>query len=66
LVIDGNRIAFGWNERLWADAPAYRGFATLVFNDDGLIESYEGMLDTAAVAAAIEAAGTAVGQTSIS
>jgi hypothetical protein len=49
-----------------ADAPAYRGFSTLVFNDDGLIESYAGMLDTAAVAAAIATAGTAAGQTSIS
>ena len=55
LVIDGNRLVFGWNERqegMRADAPAYRGISTFVFDDDGLIASYEGMFDTAAVAAA--------------
>lgn len=66
VVIDGSRLVLGWNERLWADAPVYRGFSTLVFNDDGLIESYEGLLDTAAVAAAIGAAGTSAGQRSTS
>jgi hypothetical protein len=66
VVIDGNRLVLGWNERLCADAPAYRGFSTLVFNDDGLIESYEGMLDTVAVAAVIEAARTTTGQGSTS
>jgi hypothetical protein len=35
-----------------ADAPAYRGISTFVFDDDGLVTSYEGMFDTAAVAAA--------------
>jgi len=53
--IDGNRLAVGWNERqdgMRSDAPAYRGISTFVFNDDGLVASYEGMFDTAAVAAA--------------
>ena len=57
-VIDGNRLVTGWNERqvgMRRDAPAYRGFSTFVFNDDGLIASYEGMFDTAAVAAALAA-----------
>ena len=55
VAIDGNRLVIGWNERqggMRADAPAYRGFSTFVFNDDGLVASYEGMFDTAAVAAA--------------
>ena len=54
-AIDGNRLIFGWNERqegMGADAPAYRGISTYVFDDDGLVKSYEGMFDTAAVAAA--------------
>jgi ketosteroid isomerase-like protein len=55
VVVDGNRLVVGWNERhneMRSEAPAYRGFQTFVFNDDGLIASYEGMFDTAAVAAA--------------
>ncbi len=55
VVVDGNRLVVAWNERhseMRTDAPAYRGFSTFVFNDDGLIASYEGMFDTAAVAAA--------------
>jgi hypothetical protein len=55
LVIEGSRLVVGWNERqagMRADAPAYRGISTFVFNDDGLVTSYEGMFDTAAVAAA--------------
>jgi hypothetical protein len=52
VVVDGNRLVCAWNERLRTDAPVYRGFSTFVFNDDGLIASYEGMFDTAAVAAA--------------
>ncbi len=55
MVIDGNRLVIGWNERqagMRSDAPAYRGISTFVFNDDGLVASYEGMFDTAAVAAA--------------
>ncbi len=58
VVIDGNRLAIGWNERqesMADDAPAYRGISTFVFDDDGLIASYEGMFDTAAVAAAVGA-----------
>jgi hypothetical protein len=63
VAIDGNRLVLGCNERLWADAPAHRGFPTLAFNHEGLIESYEGMLDTVAVVAVIEAAVTTAGQT---
>lgn len=58
LAVDGSRLVFGWNQRPEgepADGLAYRGFSTLVFNDDGLIESYEGMLDTAQVMAATSA-----------
>jgi len=54
-AIDGNRLVVGWNERqeaMRADATAYRGISTYVFNDDGLIVSYEGMFDPAALAAA--------------
>jgi len=50
-AIDGNRVAVGWNQRLegaQADAPLMRGFSTYVFDDDGLVASYEGMFDTAA------------------
>jgi hypothetical protein len=36
------------------DAQAYRGFSTFVYDDDGLITSYEGMFDTAAVEAALQ------------
>ena len=45
----------GWNERQEgqrADSPAYRGISTWVFDDDGLVASYEGFFDPAAVAAA--------------
>ncbi len=55
VAIDGNRLVVGWNERhggMRADAPAYRGIVTIVFNDDGLIASHEGIFDTAAVVAA--------------
>ena len=55
IAIDGNRLVVGWNERQEgqrADRPAYRGISTWVFGDDGLVESYEGMFDPAAVAAA--------------
>ncbi|MBW2423885.1 MAG: nuclear transport factor 2 family protein [Deltaproteobacteria bacterium] len=54
-AIDGNRLVVGWNERqerMRADAPPYRGFSTFVFNDDGLVTSYEGMFDMVAVAEA--------------
>jgi hypothetical protein len=50
VVIDGNRLAVGWNERQQAmpdDAPPYRGISTFVFDDDGLVASYEGMFDPA-------------------
>jgi hypothetical protein len=49
-AIDGNRVAVGWNQRpegARADVPLMRGFSTYVFDDDGLVASYEGMFDTA-------------------
>jgi hypothetical protein len=55
VAIDGNRVVVAWNERVREGGPVYRGFSTLVFNADGLIEAYEGMFDTAAVAAATAA-----------
>ena len=55
VAIDGNRLAMGWNERQHPGAPVYRGFSTIVFDGDGRIESYEGMFDTAAFAAATAA-----------
>ena len=57
-VIEGNRLVLGWNERLPSmteSAPSYRGMSTLVFNDAGLIVEYEGVFDTAAVVAALNA-----------
>ena len=36
-------------------APRYRGFSPFVFDESGLIRSYEGMFDTAAVFAAMKA-----------
>ncbi len=57
-AIDGNRLVVGWNERqesMQESAPRYRGFSTFVFDESGLIRSYEGMFDTAAVFAAIKA-----------
>ena len=56
VVIDGNRLAVGWNERqasMPEDAPPYRGFSTFLFDDEGLVRAYEGMFDTAAVVAAL-------------
>ena len=57
VAIDGDRLVIAWNERQHEDAPSYRGFSTFVFDDDGLIESYEGMFDTAAVTAAVQSPG---------
>jgi hypothetical protein len=57
-AIDGTRLVVGWNERqesMKASAPRYRGFSTFVFDEAGLIRSYEGMFDTAAVVAAMNA-----------
>ncbi len=57
-AIDGNRLVLCWNERLPSmkdSAPSYRGISTLVFDDSGLIREYEGVFDTAAVVAAINA-----------
>ncbi len=56
MVIDGNRLCFGWNERqesMPATAPSYRGFSTYVFDENGLVTEYEGMFDMLAVAAAM-------------
>ncbi len=58
VAIDGNRLVAGWNERQGdqrADSPAYRGISTWVYDDDGLVASYEGFFDPAAVAAATAA-----------
>ena len=54
--IEGNRLAVGWNQRqqsMPADRPPYRGISSFVFDDDGLVKSYEGIFDTAAVVAAL-------------
>lgn len=56
VVIEGNRLVVGWNERqesMPADRAPYRGISTFVFDDDGLVASYEGIFDTAAIAAAL-------------
>ena len=58
VAIDGNRLVVGWNERQGgqrAESPAYRGISTWVFDDDGLVVSYEGFFDPAEVAAATAA-----------
>ena len=57
-VVEGNRLVLGWSERLCSmkeSAPSYRGISTLVLNDAGLIVGYDGVFDTAAVAAAVNA-----------
>jgi nuclear transport factor 2 (NTF2) superfamily protein len=57
-AIDGNRLVVGWNERQEStkeSARRYRGFSTFVFDESGLISNYEGMFDTAAVFAAMNA-----------
>ena len=57
-AIEGDRLVVGWNERqetMADDAAPYRGISTFVFGDDGLVRAYEGMFDTAAVAAAMGA-----------
>jgi CRISPR-associated Cas5-like protein len=57
-AIDGNRLVVGWNERqesMRESAPRYRGISTFVFDESWLIGSYEGMFDTAAVFAAMNA-----------
>jgi hypothetical protein len=56
VVIEGNRLVVGWNERQEQQrpgSPAYRGISTFVFDDEGLVASYEGIFDTAALAAAV-------------
>ena len=58
VVIDGNRLSFGWNERqesMSPSAPPYRGISTFVFDANGLVSEYEGMFDLVAVAEAIGA-----------
>jgi hypothetical protein len=58
IAIDGNRVVMCWNEcevREAGNSDRYRGVSTFVFNEDGLIQSYEGMFDTAAVARAMAA-----------
>jgi hypothetical protein len=55
-AIDGNRLVLAWNERLLSmkeSTPPYRGMSTVVFDESGLIREYEGVFDTAAVAAAL-------------
>lgn len=57
-VVEGNRLVLGWNERLPSmkeSTPSYRGISTLVFDETGLIVEYEGVFDTTAVAAAVQA-----------
>ncbi len=57
LVIEGNRLAVGWNERqrgMREDAAPYRGISTFAFDDDGLVSAYEGMFDPAKILAALE------------
>lgn len=56
VLIEGNRLAVGWNERqqgMRDDAAPYRGISTFVFDDDGLVAAYEGMFDPAKLAAAV-------------
>ena len=52
ITIDGDRVAFGWNERRGPGGPTIRGMSTLVYAGGGLFSHYEGMFDTAAVVAA--------------
>lgn len=55
IAIDGNRAVMCWNEcqvRETGNSERYRGISTFVFTEDGLIQTYEGMFDTAAVTAA--------------
>jgi ketosteroid isomerase-like protein len=55
VVIEGNRLVVGWNERQvvqGVESSSYRGISTWVFNDDGLVESYEGFFDPATTPAA--------------
>jgi ketosteroid isomerase-like protein len=52
IAIDGNRVVMCWNECVVSEtgnSGRYRGISTFVFNEDGLIQGYEGMFDTAAV-----------------
>ena len=52
FAIDSNRVAFGWNERQ-GDSDTYRGMSTLVYGSNGRYSQYEGIFDTAALAAAL-------------
>ena len=60
VVIDGNRLVFGWTERQ-GDAPPYRGIGNYRFNEDGLITCYEGMFDPATLPAAAITGAVGVG-----
>ena len=51
ITVDGDRVAVGWNERQSPSGPAIRGISTLVYAGSGRFSHYEGMFDTAAVAA---------------
>ena len=47
-VIDGNRLVVGWSERLGKDSgdtPWYTGVSMFLFDDQGLIQAYEGTFD---------------------
>lgn len=55
-AIDEHRLVVCWNEEqesMSDAAPRYRGISTFVFEENGMICEYEGMFDTAAVAAAV-------------
>ena len=57
VVIDGNRLSFGWNERQESMSPSavpYRGISTYVFDADGLVSEYEGMFNLVALAEALQ------------
>lgn len=50
MVIEGNRLAVGWNERqetMPPEMPPYRGISTFEFDDAGRVRAYEGIFDTA-------------------
>lgn len=57
-VVEGNRVVVGWNERVPSmkeSTPSYRGISTIVLNDAELVVEYDGVFDTAAVIAALDA-----------
>lgn len=57
-VIEGSRMVIGWREHQLYDegetSDWYRGMSTFVFNDQGEVETYEGVFDLLSLQSALQ------------